>query len=159
MNAFTRVVSEATGGREAEGVAPGPMRVGRGMQPPQAEGRAEDDAAVRLASTAYKTATGHTPDRRQKLQLGTAAHYAFSAALGVSYVLLARRFPVLRRGLGSLYGGLIWATADEAVIPALGLSRGPRQQSAGMHAYSLFGHIIYGAALESIRRAATRARM
>ena len=45
MNGFTRVVSAVTGGREAKGVAPGGDRVGRGMQPPQARDRADDDAA------------------------------------------------------------------------------------------------------------------
>jgi hypothetical protein len=38
------------------------------------------------------------------------------------------------------------------MMPALGLSRSPREQSAGMHAYSLAGHWIYGATLEAVRR-------
>jgi hypothetical protein len=36
------------------------------------------------------------------------------------------------------------------------LSRGPRQLTAGMHAYSLLGHWVYGATLESVRRLGTR---
>jgi uncharacterized membrane protein YagU involved in acid resistance len=151
MNAFTRLVSSLTEGHEAAGVAPGSDRVGRGMQPPQAHTRADDDAAVRSASAMYIAATGRRPDRRLRLRLGTMAHYGFSAGLGVGYVLLADRFPAIRRGMGTLYGGAVWAVADEGLMPAFNLSRGPREQSAGMHAYSLAGHAVYGATLECAR--------
>jgi hypothetical protein len=50
----------------------------------------------------------------------------------------------------------VWAIADEAAMPALGLSRGPRQLTRGMHAYSLLGHRMYGATLEAVRRLGTR---
>ena len=151
MNTFTRLVSSFTHGREAEGVAPGGDRVGRGMQPPQAHIRADDDAAVRSASSIYEAVTGRIPERRRRIRLGTMAHYAFSAGLGVGYVVLADRFPVTRRGMGTMYGAVVWATADEGLMPALGLSRGPRQLSVGMHAYSLLGHAVYGIALECVR--------
>lgn len=156
MNTFTRLVSARTRGREARGAAPGIDRVGRGMQPPQAHLRSDDDAAVRLASAIYKTVTGRNPARRLRLRLGTMAHYGFSAGLGVGYVLLAHRAPAIRRGMGTLYGALVWATADEGLMPALGLSRSARELSAGMHVYSLLGHAVYGAALEGVRLALDR---
>jgi uncharacterized membrane protein YagU involved in acid resistance len=156
MNTFTRVVSSATGGHEAEGAAPGRERVGRGMQPPQAEVMAEDDAAVRVGSAVYEATTGMQPGRERRLRLGVAAHYAFSAAMGVVYMLAANRPTHLRRGFGGAYGALVWATADELAMPALGLSRGPMRLTPGMHAYSLAGHWIYGATLESVRRLAAR---
>jgi len=156
MNGFTRVVSAVTGGREAKGVAPGGDRVGRGMQPPQARDRADDDAAVRAATAIYHAATGRSLDRRSRLRLGALAHYGFSAGLGVAYVLLAERFPAIRRGIGTLYGGFVWAIADEGLMPALNLSRSPRQLSAGMHAYSLLGHAVYGSALECARMTLSR---
>lgn len=156
MNAFTRVVSAVTRGREAKGVAPGSDRVGRGMQPPQARGRADDDAAVRSATAIYRAATGRSLDRRSRLRLGALAHYGFSAGLGVAYVLMADRFPVVRRGIGTLYGGLVWAIADEGLMPVLNLSRGPRRLSTGMHAYSLLGHAVYGATLECARMTLSR---
>jgi uncharacterized membrane protein YagU involved in acid resistance len=156
MNTFTRVVSAITHGREAKAVAPGSDRVGRGMQPPQAQTSADDDAAVRSASAIYHATTGRIPNRQLRLRLGTMAHYAFSAGLGAAYVLMADRFPVVRQGRGTLYGGLVWGIADEGMMPALDLSRGPRQLSAGMHAYSLLGHAVYGAALECATEFARR---
>ncbi len=152
MNTFTRVVASATGGREADGVAPGADRVGRGMQPPQAEDHTEDDAAVRVGSAAYRALTADEPDAQRRLMLGALAHYGFSAAAGVGYALAVRKIPALGLGRGSLYGSLVWITADEAAMPLLGLSRGPREQSAGMHAYSLAGHWLYGMTVASVHR-------
>jgi uncharacterized membrane protein YagU involved in acid resistance len=84
------------------------------------------------------------------------AHYSFSAGLGVGYVVLTDRFPAVRRGMGTLYGAAVWATADEGLMPALQLSRGPRQLSVGMHVYSLLGHFVFGTALECVRLALDR---
>jgi uncharacterized membrane protein YagU involved in acid resistance len=156
MNAFTRVISNATNGHEATGVAPGVKRIGRGMQPPQAEVDAENDAAVRVGTLAYRVATGHRPPHAVALRLGSAAHYGFSAALGVCYLFLVSRIPALARGGGVLYGSLVWLCADEGLMPAFGLSRGPRELSAGMHLYSLVGHWVYGATLESTRQLTRR---
>ena len=64
---------------------------------------------------------------------------------------------MLRKGFGSFYGTLVWAIADEGVIPAFGLSREPRDVSADVHAYALSGHCVYGAALECVRRLGTHA--
>jgi hypothetical protein len=154
MNLFTRIASGATGGHEAEGAAPGPDRVGRGMQPPQADGRADEDAAVRLGTAVYGAVTGERPARVTRRALGTAAHYAFSAANGIAYMFLAERVPATRRCFGAAYGTLVWGVADEGLMPALGLSRGPHELSPGLHLYSLAGHWIFGATLEAFRRAA-----
>jgi hypothetical protein len=159
MNVYARVVDRATGGEEARGAARGSARGGRGMQPPQAHGRAEDDAAVRTGVVAYRAATGREPEPGRRPELGAAAHYAFSMGAGAAYAVLVDRFPGLARGSGAWYGLLVWAVADEGVVPALGLSRGPRQLPLGVHAHSVAGHVIYGVTLEAVRRAVSaRAR-
>ncbi len=152
MNLYGRLITVLTHGHEGRGAAPGADRVGRGMQPPQAVSRAEQDAAVRIGATAYDLATGQTPTREGRLRLGSAAHYAFSGALGIGYFFAAKRAPIVASGYGALYGTFVWAAADETAMPALGLSRGPRQLGFGVHAYSLTGHWVYGASLELCRR-------
>ena len=153
MDLFAGAVSAATGGREADGAAPGPDRTGRGMQPPQAEGTSDEDAAVRVGAIAYRAVTGEEPSPPARPWLGTAAHYGFSITAGVCYTMLAARAPGMRSCFGTLYGTLVWAVADEGIVPALGLSRSPRQLSAGVHVYSMCGHWVYGAALEAVARA------
>ena len=155
-NLYARALSRVTGGHEARGAAPGRDRSGRGMQPPQALDRADRDAAVQVGSLAYKVTTSRTPPPASKVQLGAAAHYTFSATVGLIYGVLAARYPAIRSGFGVMYGTLVWAIADEGVVPALGLSRSPRELSAGIHLYSLIGHAIFGATLEGVRRLGCR---
>jgi hypothetical protein len=159
MNLFVRVVNAATGGCEARGATNGRGRLGRGMQPPQALTRAEDDAAVAVGSAVAHLITQRRHTTPERLRFGTAAHYAFSAALGMSYLLLAQFAPAVRSRSGLVYGTAVWAVADEGAVPGLGLSRGPRQLPIGVHLYSLIGHWVFGATLESAARlAAVRIR-
>ena len=151
MNLFSRAVVAAAG-REAPDAAPGPDRVGRGMQPPQAQGRAEDDAAVRTGAAAVRVVTGREPGRRTRLAAGVAAHYAFAATAGAIYGCLASRVGIVSAARGALYGAAVWVIADEMVTPALGLARPRRSQSKVLQAYSLAGHLIYGAVLEGVVR-------
>jgi uncharacterized membrane protein YagU involved in acid resistance len=152
MNVFARIASANNTQREAAGAAPGSDRSGRGVQPPQAVGNAANDSTVRSASAVYETVTGHPPDPAMKPWLGGAGHYLFGGAAGAIYGVLAPRSEAIRAGFGTVYGSTVWAMADEGVLPVLGLSRGPRQLPPGVQLYSLFGHWVYGATLESVRR-------
>ena len=143
MNIFARVL---TGDRK-----------GHGVQPPQSCAPG-DDATVRAGTAAFAAATGETASPPLRNPLGTAAHYGFGAAMGVVYVMMAPRLPRLRIGHGALYGALVWAVADEVLMPALGLSRGPQQLSPRTHAYALGGHVIYGAAVHAVEAASCKGR-
>ena len=134
MNLFAR----ATGDRRAHGV-----------QPPQSK-PLDEDAPEQVGAAAFEMVSGSEPDEELEQPLGTAAHYAFGAAMGVAYALLSPRLPVLRRGHGTLYGTLVWLFADEGLMPALGLSRGPAQLPLRTHAYALAGHVVYGAAVAAV---------
>ena len=134
MNLFAR----ATGDRRAHGV-----------QPPQAYPM-DDDAPEQVGAAAFEVVSGSEPDEELEQRLGTAAHYTFGAAMGVAYALLSPRLPVLRRGRGTLYGSLVWLLADEGLMPALGLSRGPAQLPLRTHAYAFAGHVVYGAAMAAV---------
>lgn len=152
MNTFGRAVLASRNGREAAGAAPGADRLGRGVQPPQAEGLAEDDATVRVGTLAYRAVTGSEPSGAARPWLGTAAHYAFAATVGACYALMKERIPLMRAGYGTLYGTAVWIVADETIMPALRLSRGPRQLPAGVHAYALAGHWVYGLTVDFVTR-------
>jgi hypothetical protein len=156
MNVFSRAVASLGNTREAKGAAPGLDRVGRGAQPPQADGVAEDDATVRVGTVAYRALTGRTPRRTIQSWLGTAVHYAFSGTVGAFYAMVAGHLPFIRAGHGILYGTTVWIVADETIIPLLGLSRGPRQLPVAVHAYALASHWVYGLTLESAVHSASR---
>jgi hypothetical protein len=157
MNVYARTARVFNEEREVPGAAPGSDRDGRGVQPAQARDRAENDAATRVGTAAYKAVMRREPDRTTERRLGSAVHYAFGAAAGTIYALASEDLPMLRKGFGSFYGSLVWAIADEGFIPAIGLSREPRNMPADVHAYALSGHCVYGAALECVRRLGTHA--
>ena len=138
MNLFARATSD---------------RRGHGAQPPQEDSPARGkDAAERAGDAAYRLVRGGEPAPETSQRLGTAAHYAFSASAGAAYGLLAPRVPALTACFGTLFGTLVWAGADEGVVPLLGLSRGPRQIPARVHLFALTAHLVYGAAVETVRR-------
>ena len=155
MDQFSRAARAVSGGRrEAPGATPGRERDAKGAQPAQATSSADQDATVQVGTAAFRSVAGFTPSKETQQWLGTAAHYAFSAALGVNYLLASEQAPDLRRGYGTVYGSLVWAAADEGVLPAAGLSKKPSQLPVGVHAYALASHWVYGATLEACRRVA-----
>jgi len=153
MNKFQELASRAGHGREAPDAAPGGARTGRGPQPAQAETNADDDATVKLA-TAVNDTLGREPlNRGEKLAAGRAAHYAFGAANGLCYGAAAEIFPWARASAGIPFGLAIWGIADEGIVPAMGLSRGPRQLSARLIAFGCLSHCLFGLTTEAVRRA------
>ena len=155
MDAFSRCLRAPNGGRrEAPGATPGGERDAKGAQPAQAEGSGDQDATVKVGTAAFEAVTGQKPSRETQQWLGTFAHFGFGAAMGVNYMLASEQAPDLRRGYGTVYGSLVWAAADEGVLPAAGLSKKTGEIPLGVHAYALGAHWVYGATLETCRRIA-----
>jgi uncharacterized membrane protein YagU involved in acid resistance len=154
MDTFSRLM-RGNDGREAEGATPGGERDAKGAQPAQAEASGGQDATVKIGTAAFESVAGYTPSRETQQWLGTLAHYGFSAAVGMNYVLASERAPELRRGYGTMYGSMVWAAADEGAVPAMGLSKKPTEIPMGVHAYALSAHWVYGVTLEACRRMAS----
>lgn len=95
---------------------------------------------------------GHPIDDRGKGEAGNAVHYGFGAALGLGYGVAAEVEPWVTTGFGLPFGGAVAMVADEALVPAAGLSGPPWQSPASTHAYALASHLVFGAALEAARR-------
>lgn len=151
MNVLARAASLAQDGADDQ------HDEGRGPQPDEAQESQEDDATVKAGRAVYRAAAGHEPDQDTAQQLGSAAHFGFGAAVGVAYMLLSPHVPALRKNFGTTYGSVVWAVADEGVVPALGLSSSPTEIPLSTHAYALCAHWVYGATLEGVRRLAARA--
>jgi putative membrane protein len=92
----------------------------------------------------------------EKGKAGNAVHYGFGTALGATYGTAAEVEPWVAAGLGMPFGGAVALVADEALVPAAGLSAPPWESSASTHAYSLASHLVFGAALEAARRVLLR---
>jgi hypothetical protein len=152
MDAFSAAVNRGGSRLEAWGAAPGRDRLFRGVQPAQADGGATDDATIRAGTAAFRALTGGEPGCSARRWLGTLAHYGFGISAGIGYAFASAKLPALRAGFGTLYGLLVWAAADETLMPALGLSRPPTRLTPGLHAYAIGGHLAFGAGLEAAYR-------
>ena len=152
MNQFQRVAARAGEGREADDATVGLPRTGRGPQPAQAIGNASDDATAKVANVALSAVGYSLTDPRAKQVAGEFVHLAFGAINGALYGLAAELDPRVTAAAGIPFGTSVWAVADEGIVPALGLSRGPREASASLLAYGLLSHCVYGVTTELVRK-------
>lgn len=158
MNQFQRVVARVRNGREAGDATIGAPRTGRGPQPAQAIGNASDDATVRVANAVLSTVGQELTDPDAKRAAGEVVHLAFGALNGALYGVAAELEPRVTAAAGVPFGVGVWALADEGIVPALGLSRGPREASAGLLTYGLLSHFVYGMTTECVRSMLVRQR-
>jgi len=93
----------------------------------------------------------------EKQAAGEAVHYATGATSGAIYGIMAELTPVVTRGWGLPFGTAVWAIADNVAVPALGLSKSPRQYPLSTHAYALSSHLVYGLTTDIVRRGIRRA--
>ena len=108
----------------------------------------KEDATMKVAGKGAELA-GYSLSHEEKKKAAPIVHYGFGTAMGALYGTLAelgprevRRHPVLC-GMG--FGSMLFAGADEAVVPAVGLSRKLSEVPASSHIYALASHLVYGA--------------
>ena len=87
---------------------------------------------------------------------GEFVHLAFGAINGAVYGIAAELDPRVTAAAGIPFGASVWAAADEGMVPALGLSRGPRDVSPGLLAFGFLSHCVYGVTTELVRKSIRR---
>ena len=116
----------------------------------------KEDATMKAAGKLAELAR-HRISRDEKKKAGPIIHYAFGTGMGAIYGALVEVGPRdLRRhdllsGLG--FGSVLFAGADELVVPALGLSGKPSESAASSHLYGLASHLVYGVTAGAVRKA------
>lgn len=123
-----------------------------------AEARWEEDTA-RGGRTAYETAAekaaaaaGTTLRTHQRQELGSALHWALGIGAGAAYAVVRRRVQVLGTAAGTAFGTGFWAFLDEGLVPALGLTPGPRAFPWQTHARGFVGHLTFGTVTDGTLR-------
>ena len=95
---------------------------------------------------------GIRPDAGQQDALATGLHFAFGAAAGAAFGVVARRVPVPSVPLGIAYGTAIWGVSYMGWVPSMGLMRRADRDQRGRQAVMLAGHVVFGATLGAARR-------
>jgi putative membrane protein len=113
-----------------------------------------EDATMKTADRLVQSVAGHGLSTEQKKKAGPVLHYLYGAAIGGLYGGAASRFRPAA-GFGAAYGAAAWVLGDEAAVPALKLSRSPKERPLSGHLQELGAHLVYGATLEGVRRLAT----
>lgn len=154
MNQFQAAWSKAVEGFEKPHGAQS-MQPSEGGEPAESGQNKEeqDDATVKAAKALSEGVFGHKLKQSEKKPAGAAVHYAFGSATGGLYGAAAEIAPQVTTGLGLPFGVAFWMIADEAVVPLLGLSKGPTEYPVSTHAYALASHMVYGLTAEVTRRA------
>lgn len=126
-------------------------------EPNETDGTIPDEpASEKAASNMVEAVTGEPLGDRAKKVGGSIAHHAFGAVVGALYGAAATRVPWIAVGAGAPFGAAVWLTATEAGVPLAGLSKPPGAYPAERHAASLATHVVFGLAVEGVRRWMTR---
>jgi|SRR5215207_5031866 len=162
MNEFQALLSRLAGDEErshgAQSLQQGSPEHGVGRELQERGGDDEDDdAPERLANAVSVGLFDRELTKREKEKAGTALHYAYGASMGALYGAAAEIAPGVRAAAGLPFGAAVWVTADEGVVPLLGLSKKPTEYPLSVHAYALASHLVYGLTTEVVRRAVRRA--
>lgn len=90
---------------------------------------------------------------------GMVVHYALGVVPGALYAPLRRRVKAfLGAGQGLLYGLGLTIVNDEILAPVLGLASGPTHYPWQAHARGLVGHLVLGAATDTVLEVVDRVR-
>jgi hypothetical protein len=158
MNQFQALWSRKTAGVEKSHGAQS-LQQGSPREIPQKGGRAtgsgeeSDDATEKVASAISEGVFDQALTKEEKEVAGAAVHYAFGTTTGGLYGAAAELVPNITTGAGIPFGAAVWLAADEAMLPALGLSKPATEYPVSTHAYALASHLVYGLTTEIVRRA------
>lgn len=162
MNQFQALLSRLAEGEErshgAQSLQQGSPQQGVGGKL-QAEGKdeEEDDATERLANAVSVGVFEHELTKPEKDAAGTAIHYAMGTTCGAVYGAVAEIIPTVKAGAGLPFGVAVWLTADEGILPSVGLSKSPAEYPLSIHAYAFAAHLVFGLTAEVARRAVRNA--
>ena len=158
MNQFQALWSRKAAGVERSHGAQS-LQQGSPRDTPHRKGKARgsgeepDDATERVSSAISEGVFGQALTKSEKEVAGAAVHYAFGTTTGGLYGAAAELVPGITTGAGLPFGVAVWLAADEAVLPALGLSKPATEYPLSTHAYALASHLVYGLTTEIVRRA------
>jgi putative membrane protein len=105
----------------------------------------------RPAMLAEKIA-GHKLEKVKALAAGEAIHWTFGAATGAAYGALAEYYPAATTKDGAGFGMALSSLTHGTVLPAMGLSPDPEDQTFRERTSEMAALVTYGVVTETVRR-------
>ncbi len=147
MNQFQAALSAATSAVSGDEADRHP-----GDDPSDTQEESREPATVKAASAISEGVFDHALTKQEKKVAGPAVHYSLGGSTGAVYGAAAEFLPEVTRGAGLPFGTVFWLVADEAAVPALGLSQAPTDYPPSVHVESFAIHLVYGLTTELVRR-------
>lgn len=158
MNQFQALLGKLMAGEErshgAQSLQQGSPEhgIGRELQE-RGSDDGDDNAAVRAGNAVAEFILDKKLTKEEKETAGAIAHYVMGVTSGAIYGAVAEALPESTVGEGLPFGAAVWLIADEAVVPALGLSKSAKDYPLSTHAYAFASHLVFGLTTELVRRA------
>jgi uncharacterized membrane protein YagU involved in acid resistance len=118
----------------------------------QQQQSSDEPATVKAAVEVSRRVLHQELADSEKETAGEIAHYAMGVVSGAVYGAAAAAVPAASAGLGLAFGTALWLIADETMVPALGLSKGPMDYPVSSHASAWASHLVYGVSTDLVRR-------
>ncbi len=109
------------------------------------------EATAKVAERVVRPLLGRRLRQSERERAKPIVHYAFGSTVGALYGALAEYAPFVRKFAGAPFGAAVFAGADQFALPALNLTKSPREYPLAMHGTELGAHVIYGMTLEGVR--------
>jgi putative membrane protein len=95
---------------------------------------------------------GHELAPSQKEAAVEAIHWGFGAVTGAAYGALVEYYPAATAKGGATFGMALTSLTHGTVLPAMGLSAKPEEQTARERTSEMATHVVYGVVTETVRR-------
>lgn len=131
---------------EEAGQKAGPQPDQHSISPLGQQHQNGESSTAALGRFAYELVAHKTPSKDTRAVLSEAVHWGMGAGSGALYGALSSGsggHPLS----GVLFGAALWLSADETLVPLLGLQDGPASSGWRGHLNRLGAHVSYGAAL------------
>jgi uncharacterized membrane protein YagU involved in acid resistance len=116
-------------------------------------GHPERMPPAEVADRLARRIRGHGLSRQQRVSVLNPVHYTFGVAIGVAYLMAARRWPTVTRALGVPAGLTIYGSTHASALPILQIQEPPWKLPMSAVLWEGTSHAVFGLALEGCRRA------
>ncbi len=115
----------------------------------------DKEADLKSANILTNFVLSRTLPEKNAEELALVLHYAYGALAGAAYALAVENTRYARAGCGTLFGTAVWLLGDEIPIALSGLSN-PFARTTRSHGSAFAAHLLFGAATELSRAAASK---
>jgi len=120
------------------------------IYPPRTHGEQEPPTLV------AEHVAGNELRAPQKEVAAETIHWGFGALTGAAYGALAEFYPTATAKDGASFGMALSSLTHGTMLPAMGLSAEPEEQTARERTSEMASHVVYGIVTETVRRVVRR---